>query len=294
MVFAINKRYIPSVVCLAVSTGVILFSPSLCKGPMVTFLDTGQAESAIVETGKTTLVVDTARTGLEASAYLRYRGIDRIDALVLSHSAADHAGGLGKLLKDFKVDSLMVSYLEEPIGIPEDTEVIRLEGGDNLQIGRLDLLVLHPHKGFVPSDENNASLVVRLDTGDFSVLFTGDIEAEAEEALVAYSRWLNADVLKVAHHGSKTSSTEPFLKAIRPSVSVISAGRDNPYGHPHREVLEKLRTTEVFRTDRDGSIRFCSENNTLRVYRWKDFVLHPAIANPEEEVLNLWRLLLHW
>ncbi|RME66204.1 MAG: DNA internalization-related competence protein ComEC/Rec2, partial [Nitrospirae bacterium] len=294
MVLFFLRRYRASMVLVVLSLLAFALQRPLCHEPMVTFLDAGQAKTAIVETDGRVLVFDTGREGIETSSYLRYRGKDRIDLLVISHSAEDHAGGLGRLLRDFQVGHLVVSHLESPLGVPPKTSVIQVSAGDRIVMEGADLLVLNPQKGFVPEDENDASIVVRADLRDFSVLFTGDVQAEAEWTMLNWAPYLRADVLDVAHHGSRTSSTKAFLQAVNPSIGVISAGKENPYGHPHRQVLENLSNTKIFRTDQDGAIRICSDRTSLVVYRWKDLVLKPAILNPSEEVKNLWRLNQRW
>ncbi len=293
--FLFYRKYLYSMVCAGIALLVLIGAPRVCTPPMVTFLDAGQADTAVVETPKATLVVDTARTGIETSAYLRYRAVEQIDALLLSHSAADHAGGLDRLLRDFKVRSLWISHFERPKDIPEDTEVLTLSAGDKLLMDGINFVVLHPPEGFVPDNENNACLVLKMDTGGLSVLFTADAEAQAEKTMLRYpTEFLRADVLKVAHHGSRTSSGPEFVRAVSPEVSVISVGRHNPYAHPSALVLQRLQHTKVFRTDRDGALRVCREGNTLKLYRWQDFVLKVAVGSPKEEVQNLWRLLLRW
>ncbi|HZP84513.1 MAG TPA: ComEC/Rec2 family competence protein [Chthonomonadaceae bacterium] len=253
----------------------------------VTFLDVGQGDAIVVESpsGKV-LVVDTGGISHEGredqgqrvvAPFLRYRGINRIDALVLTHPHADHIGGAATLLQRFPVgllldngeetaSPLMTQILQEAHarGVPYKAahHGQELDCGDGV-IAR----VLAPADAALQGAANDASVVLRLEYGRTAFLLTGDAEAEEEAGMVRSGLPLACDVLKVAHHGSRTSTTPAFLTAAHPRLAVISVGARNVYGHPSREVMERLRQNgvQVYRTDRNGAVTCLSDSVTVRV-----------------------------
>ena len=182
----------------------------------------------------------------------------------MSHGHHGHTGGLGYLVNNFKVravwDNGRLIHQKE---ILEKAGHVVLEKGDTVKGSGYAITVLHPYKGFYcanaknseeNSEENNDSLVLKLKGTSASFLFTGDIEKEGEEDAAHTGPSLKSTVLKVAHHGSRSSSSEVFIDAVSPEVAVISAGRKNRFGHPHEETLARLAGCRVFRTDRDGAV----------------------------------------
>lgn len=255
---------------------------------VVTFLDVGQGDCAVIQTpGGHVVVVDTGGWTPEDDhgrrtlvPFLRAQGIHCVDALVLTHPDDDHIGGATTLMERIPVRWLLVS------GLPSDSatygEVLAtarrrgvrlatLRRGQFLQFSDGVLAeVLHPPAGGLPLLEhadNNGSIVLRIRWENTSFLLPGDAEAEAEAAMLVSGLDLRADVLKLGHHGSATSSTEAFLHAVQPQVAIVSAGRRNPFGHPHPDVLARLeaRKIRIFRTDRDGGITMVSDGATVRI-----------------------------
>ncbi len=284
--------------------GVLLVLSSLvfdrAYSGMVTFLDVGQGDAAVVEDRRNTIVLDTGPTGIELVSYLRYRGIKQVDALLLSHAGMDHSGGLWRVLKEFKVkevwDNGLIIYKPR---LPEGVKERRLKAGVVLQKDDISLLVLHPPEGYYTlrgDENNNNSLVVKVEKAPLSVLFTGDIERDAEESLLRLKGYLRSRVLKIPHHGSRTSSSERFLKAVSPEVVVISVGAGNLYGHPHRNVLERLKGYKVLRTDIDGAVRIMVyKDGTTVVKRYKEFILEGVpFGDIRGELRNLYRILVVW
>ncbi|MGQ9483362.1 MBL fold metallo-hydrolase [Chloroflexus sp.] len=228
-------------------------------------IDVGQGDSILIRTpeGKTALIDGGYDNGL-ALAYLRERGIGHIDVMVASHPHADHIGGLVDVLRALPVKGFWTSGATHTTGTYEQLldaiDVARVpyyevQRGDTIPLGWLRFEVLHSDPE--ADDLNNTSVVLRLAYGHVSFLFTGDVEAAAELDMLSTVRdRLKATILKVAHHGSHTSSTAEFLAAVQPRIAVYSAGRDNNYGHPHRETIQALQRVgaAVYGTDEHGTI----------------------------------------
>lgn len=247
----------------------------------IVFLDVGQGDAAFVRfpDGKT-MVVD----GGERSAYfdcgeqvllpfLRYMGVRRVDVVVASHSHNDHIGGLVALLEQMEVghfldsgqvyDSWTARRLQELIA-ERGVGYHRVAAGDSLVgLGGVAGLVLHPTVDFVDADGNtpfglnNGSVVFSLQHGTVRVLFTGDVEQETDPAILAWGPRLQARLLKVAHHGSRTSSQPLFIEAVAPAVAVMSLGEGNKFKHPAPEVVARYAAhgTRVLRTDHTGAVQ---------------------------------------
>lgn len=265
----------------------------------ITYLDVGQGDAAVIETYKgTTIVVDTGKTGRELEMYLRYRGKKTVDALIISHADNDHSGGVRHVIESFKVrevwDNGLLIY---PDNLLKNVIHRFLERGDEITFEGFRILVLHPYKGFYTFDdesaaENNYSLVIKV-IGGRSFLFTGDTEEEAEEDMMHLDRWLKSDVIKVPHHGGKTAASEPFFSVVLPEIAVISAGRDNPFGHPHHEMLERLGSAKIYRTDMDGAVKIMEKDSRLEIKTYRDFQFQRTWSL-EEERKNIKRLFMIW
>jgi len=279
--------------------GIVSLFPS--EELSVTFLDVGQGDSAIVELpdGKV-LVVDTGRGGYETANVLSYLGRRTVDALVITHSHPDHAGGMGHILKQFSVkevwDNGRMDYPEE-LALPVKPR--SLERGDMIEHEKYSLTVLHPYPEFYTLEgnefveENNSSVVLRVAGRRHAFLFVGDVEEEAEENLLHLGKRLKSDVLKVPHHGGSSSADEGFLSEVSPSIAVISAGRDNSFGHPSRDMLDALAGKRIFRTDQDGAVKIIETPGDLRVKTYRDFMLERTVS-AAGELRNLKRLFSTW
>ena len=267
----------------------------------ITYLDVGQGDGAVIELpDKKIVVMDTGRSGREVSAFLKYLGIKSIDALVLSHADSDHAGGTDYLTARFKVkemwDSGRIIY---PAG--DSTGIVRriLERGDVIEGNGYKIYVLHPYKEFytMSSDSDNggndSSLVLKIEGRNKSFLFTGDIEEEAQEDIIHLGKWLKSNVIKVPHHGGRTSAHEFFFDAILPEIAVISAGRDNAFGHPHQDTLEMLEASKIYRTDIDGAVKITENKDGLVVKTYNDFKFSKT-RNIRGEIRNIERLFEVW
>lgn len=255
----------------------------------VTFLDVGQGDSILVQTpsGRALLVDGGGVPGSRLDfgervllPALLHRGVRRLDGVVLTHAQADHCGGLPAVCRELRVGYLIDPAL--PPECPEAQELIdvaarrripryRAEAGASWLLDRhTRLTILHPPEPRLTAtqdDGNNNAVVLRVDYGRTSMLLPGDIEAEAEAHLVQAGMPVGVDVLKVAHHGSRTSTGEAFLERAAPRVAIVSAGRNNLFGHPSREVIRTLASRGVllWRTDVDGAVEVVSDGQNLMV-----------------------------
>jgi len=270
------------------------FAPRLERGKLeVTLLDVGQGDSIFTAfpDGRTMLIdagglpgavrIGGVRTGIDigesvVSPYLWTRGLKRLDVVSLTHAHQDHLGGLGAVLENFHVSELWVgrdvstTAYERLMAEARErgVRVVHHTAGDEFTWDGVQGKILWPES----SDEtrtakNNDSLVLRLVFGRTALLLPGDIEGPVERTLEGEAHTLTADFLKVAHHGSKTSTAAEWLARVAPQVAAISVGENNPFGHPHPEVLERLRRAgvRVLRTDREGAITLMSDGKSLRV-----------------------------
>lgn len=230
--------------------------------PRVTFFDIGQGDAMALRSGQQTMIVDGGRDG-RLLAMLADRGIRRVDAVVLSHAHPDHCGALPQLVEQFDVGGVWITPRKFTGDCAERlrdacarsrTPLHFIRDGSKLTAGAFTITAHLSGTTFRRAPENNASVVLHATTGNRRFLLTGDIEKEAE--LVLADRDLRADVLKVAHHGSRSSSSEAMLDAIVPRIAVISCGRRNLFGHPHPAVVTRLaeRGVRIWRTDRDGTV----------------------------------------
>ncbi|MBL8614066.1 MAG: ComEC/Rec2 family competence protein, partial [Deltaproteobacteria bacterium] len=245
----------------------------------VWFLQIGQGDAALLRfpDGRRWLV-DGGPPGDKLTRWLRMRGDDHIDAIFLSHPHPDHMGGLQGVLEQLEVGALIVprppeadegSYLE--LWRAAFAKRVPVRGPDALPAAPpagSGAAILHPRgwAGRGSPRVNDESIVLHLRYGERSILFAGDVEERAERHLGP--RLPRVDVLKVAHHGSKTSSHPPLVAAARPSFAVISCGVGNRYGHPHAEALGRLRGVRLLRTDRDGTVVLRTDGRNLRWSGW--------------------------
>jgi competence protein ComEC len=249
-------------VTLAVASGLATLWPALrpADGTLrVSVLDVGQGDAIVVEgPGGGAVLVDAGGGGpyrLDAgervvAPFLWNRGVLRLTAAVVTHPDADHAGGMTAVRERFTVRE------------PWDGSV----GAGPLALGGARLTPL----AAAAEGRNDGARVLRLDLGLFSVLLASDVEAAGEQALASSGVPLGATVLKVPHHGSRTSSGPAFVAAVRPAIAVVSVGRRNPYGHPDDDVLARLAAAgaDIYRTDRDGAILIETDGRILTVTRW--------------------------
>jgi competence protein ComEC len=238
---------------------------------VVTILDVGQGDAALVEwpDGRAWLI-DGGPPGRDLLLALRRRGVTRLDTVVISHPHPDHIGGLDAVFAEMPVDTVRIPRV--PLAgeatyaaTLAKTRAKRILGARSRGDPFATALV-HPLPGFFADDNvNDESLVLRFGLGRRHFLFAGDVEAAAERAIVGSGLDVRADVLKVPHHGSRTSSSPAFVAAVAPSIAVVPVGRANRYGHPHAAAMAAYRGTKVYRTDLDGSVTIRTDGETLEV-----------------------------
>jgi competence protein ComEC len=270
----------------------------LCPFGEVTIIDVGQGDSILIHFphGNGTYLIDTGGTIRFAEEewrqrskpyevgrdvvvpFLKAKGITKIDKLILTHGDMDHIGGAFSIIKELNVKQILLPSVTAPSeneiniiqaankkGIP----ILKVAAGDQWQTEQSIFYVLSPEKNF-SGERNSGSITIVVQIGGVNWFFGGDLDQEGEMKIIKKYPNLMVDVFKAGHHGSKTSSAEVFIKQIKPSTALISAGEKNRYGHPHQEVLERLRETNttIYRTDLQGAItfRFYRNKGTFSTY----------------------------
>lgn len=253
------------------AAGLAHFTASLPEDALhVHVIDVGKADAILLESPDANVLVDcgTVEAAEDVLRYLAARGIDRLDAVWISHPDDDHCGGLPAVLQTVPADAVVESPVGESISgmtaLPQAVPLRRAAVGERYAYGAMTFEVLGPLQDYAES--NNDSTVFRLQYDGFTMLFCGDMEARAERDLLAGGAALRADVLKVAHHGSDTSTSAALLEAVQPRYAVISSGEDRSM-LPRNTVLQRLHTAgaEIFRTDTDGAVVFSAADGKISV-----------------------------
>lgn len=239
-------------------------------GLYVHYIDVGQGDSELVCCNGEYMLIDAGEPEA-ADAVLEYldrHGIDKLDYLVCTHSHSDHCGGLDAVVESLEVGTVFTSpYAGDSPSYEIFTDAVYDAGleltvpelGESYRLGEASFSFIGPVEDY--DNTNDDSLVMRLEYGDTSFLFTGDMTAKAEKDLINDGASLRCDVLKVGHHGSSGSSCYQFLYEAQPGIGVISCEKGNSYGHPHEETLSRLDDADVtvYRTDLEGSIVIFSD-----------------------------------
>jgi competence protein ComEC len=301
-------------IACALTIAIYPFGEEWTKGKLeLTILDVGQGDSLfVVSPGGETLLIDGGGAfggfpgheehngvdpGEEAvSPYLWSRGFQKLDVVALTHAHQDHLGGLTAILENFRVGRLWIGREVASPALARLEELARERNisiehefrGKSFSWDGVDGDFLWPEippEEVAPSPKNNDSLVLRLHYGSQTILLPGDAEKQVEREIVSENgaEAMHSDVLKVGHHGSKNSTMPEFLGAVQPRFGIISAGEDNPYGHPSTELLERLVNAgvRVLRTDRDGAVHVLTDGARLEIIC---FVACPGVPNPAASV----------
>ncbi len=243
----------------------------------VHFIDVGEADCSFIELpdGKTMLIdAGEAENGEQVLKYIKDRKTKKIDFLVGTHPHADHIGGLRTIIEKLEIGKIYMPKVYHNSGVYEKLLTAIKEKGKTVssptageiiyENSGLTVMVLSSNDKEYNS-LNDYSIVIKIDYKNTSFLFTGDAE---NEALSNIKGDVRADVLKVAHHGSYSSGDDAFMKRVKPRYAVIPVGKNNQYGHPHREILKLLEglNTQVYRTDKDGTVIAASDGDKIEIY----------------------------
>jgi competence protein ComEC len=302
--------------------GVLLLTFHNRSGLEIDFIDVGQGDGIVISCDGKNMLIDGGSTSksnvgkYQIMPFLKYKGIGRLEAVVVTHEDQDHVSGILELFDDMEDGGIHVESLIMPevadssrgdnyhllekraseLGIP----VLYINSGESFGLGEVSFTCFNPELGMEVTEANAYSTVLFMEYGEFTALFTGDVEGEGLE----YVKWqlkehrkemeiardtggediqstgdayiqskgvedayTGINLLKVAHHGSQYTTDEEFLNLVRPQIAVISCGRNNSYGHPHEELLERLEdaSSEVYRTDQSGELEFAIKNRDLRI-----------------------------
>ena len=262
---------------LGVLAAVGIWQAARIEGLEVRVLDVGQGDATLIRTAKASLLIDAGPNSAEETLYamLAALGVERLDVVIFTHPDEDHIGGGDYLLARIPVGTV---YLAPVAGAEASVErlyetladsgaSVRIgTAGETFALGEAVVTLLAPLAAH--DDANDASIVTRITYGETAMLFMGDAGFSVEEALVAGSEALQADWIKLGHHGANSSTSEALLDAVQPRHAAISCGYANAYGHPSRRVIDALtaRGIEIGRTDREGMLVYRSDGKRL----WRD------------------------
>lgn len=244
----------------------------------VYFLDVGQADCVLIQNENENMLIDAGNNedGKKIVSYLKNLGINDFKYVVGTHPHEDHIGGLDNIIKDFNIGKVLLPDAYTTTATFEDV-LIALEDknlnfevpkiGQTFSLGEARIEVIYTESN--PEDLNDASIVLRVDFGKNSFLFSGDATSRIEKKIL--DKNIDVDIYKVAHHGSSYSNSELFLSKVSPSIGIISAGQNNSYNHPHTEVVKRLEKMNVklYRTDKAGTILVTSDGKNFDITNFK-------------------------
>ena len=253
----------------------------------VHYIDVGQGDCSLVVYGDETMLIDAGERdyGRTVTEYISELGITQLDYVVATHPHSDHIGGLAEVIRSFDIESVIAPRVSDDMtpnsSVYEDFLLALKEKGLRLKAAKpgnvysmADVNVENDNTSFEIlgpvgndyDDLNDWSVILKLTHGDTSFIFTGDAEKKAELDVLDSGADVSADVLKTGHHGSSSSTCEDFLAAVSPKIAVIQCGEDNSYGHPHKEVVERLEKygVEQHRTDAEGTVVIYSDGREVR------------------------------
>lgn len=243
----------------------------------VHFIDVGNADCILVRQGSASMLIDAGEKG-DADTILEYlqrQGVERLNIVIATHPHADHIGSMARVIRALPIDTFLMAYMPQsatPTSAvylsmlqaldEKQVSVRQAQPGDALSLGEAQVQILAPLEQ--SNDPNNMSVVSRVVYGEQRFLFMGDAETPVEQALLERGTELSADVLKAGHHGSRTATSEAFLKRVAPTYAVLTCGKGNSYGHPHKETLQLLEKYNVttLRSDVEGNIVFVTDGHT--------------------------------
>lgn len=244
------------------------------------FLDVGQADSTLIINNNQTMLIDAGNNedGNLIVEFIKSLEIEKIDYLVGTHAHEDHIGGMDDIINNFNIGTVYLPYTTEKTTttktfedvldslIAKNLSITTANIGDKFTLGNTNCEIMYVDNS-EPEDTNDQSICIRLEFKNESFLFMGDASGKVEKA----RNWPQTNVLKVAHHGSKTSTSKEFLKQVKPQIAIISVGKDNSYKHPSEQVLERLESikAKIYRTDELGTILLISDGDSNTVEKIK-------------------------
>lgn len=240
----------------------------------VSFLDVGQADSILIQNNEESMLIDAGNNedGELLVKYFQEQNITNFKYVVGTHPHEDHIGGLDDVINNFSIETIYIpdaftttkTFTEVLDAIENKNMTYNVPKiGEKFMLGQAQITVIYT--GTDMKELNNTSIVLKLTFGEISFLFTGDAEEKVEEEIL--SKDIQADVLKVGHHGSQYSSSDYFLDKVNPNYAIISVGEKNSYNHPHQTILNKLanRKIDVYRTDLDGTIVLTTDGKEISI-----------------------------
>lgn len=242
---------------------------------LVHFIDVGQGDSILIESAGHFMLIDAGENdqGETVVSYLEAAGVTKLDYVIGTHPHSDHIGGLDDVINAFDSERVILPPVEHTTRTYEDVldaaadkglKLTKPKPGTSYTLGKAEFTIIAPVKDY-GDNLNNWSVGLRLTCGDTAFVMCGDTEAGAEQDIIDSGAILSADVLKTGHHGSSTSTSDTFFKAVSPEWAVIQCGKDNSYGHPHKETLEKFQKAgvHVLRNDELGTIIAVSNGTSI-------------------------------
>ncbi len=242
----------------------------------VSYIDVGQADSILIQQGSSSMLIDAGNNGDSETvkSYISSQGITKLDFVVGTHPHEDHIGGLDYVINNFQIGKIYMPKATSTTKTFQDViTAIKNKGmqiseptvGETFKVGEANCTILGPINS-KNDDLNTYSIVIKVVFGNNKFLFTGDAQDSSEQDMINKGFDLSADVLKVGHHGSHTSTSQAFLDKVNPKYAVISVGKGNDYGHPHQEVMTRLQAKNipVYRTDENGTIVATSDGTNIK------------------------------
>jgi competence protein ComEC len=259
-------------------TGCLNDAPTITEGQLkIHYIDVGQGDAILIQQENQNLLIDAGdnQYGDVVVQYLKEKGITELQYVIGTHPHADHIGGLDDVLYAFDVKEIFMPKVTHTSKTFEDVLIAIQEAGlsvtspkvgSTYELGEANWTIIAPSQE-VYSNLNDYSIGIKVVFGEQTFIFTGDAEKTSEDEIIQLGRTisLKSDILKVGHHGSSSSTSDEFLKAVNPEYAIIQVGADNKYGHPHKEIISKLETNniQVYRTDLHGTIIVTSDGQNI-------------------------------